>query len=64
MTQPKMHTMSRGLFNPENIFYLWEKFKNPKNFKTSNSCPTYEVIKLGTTENPKNIDLGKSFPPK
>jgi hypothetical protein len=32
--------------------------------KTGSSCLSYKVINLGTTENPKNINLGKSLSPE
>jgi len=53
--------MPKGVVNLENLFHLREKFKHPKNVKTSSSCPAYEIINLGTTNNPKNINLGKSL---
>jgi hypothetical protein len=64
ITQPKIHTMPRGVVNLENLFDLREIFKNPKNFKTGSSCLTYEVINLGSVNNPKNINLGKSLSPE
>jgi ribonuclease HI len=51
-TQPKLHTMPRGVVSLENLFDLQEKFKKPKNTKTNSSCPFYEVINLGTADNP------------
>jgi hypothetical protein len=62
-TQTKFHTMLRGVVNLENLFYLREKFKNPKNAKTSSSCHAYEVINLGIVNNPRNINLTKSLSP-
>jgi hypothetical protein len=56
--------MPRGVVNLENLFDLREIFKNPKNVKTGSSCLAYEVINLGTVENPKNVNLGKSYPLK
>jgi hypothetical protein len=53
--------MPREFVNLENLFDLQEKFKNPKNVKSGSSCHAYEVINLGTVENPKNIFLGKSI---
>jgi len=38
--------------------------KNPENVKTGSSCLAYEVINLGTTENPNNFKLGKSISPE
>jgi hypothetical protein len=33
-TQPKLHTMPRGVVSLENLFDLQERFKKPKNVKT------------------------------
>jgi hypothetical protein len=51
-TQPKLHTMPQGVVSLENLFYLREKFKKPKNTKTNSLCPSYEVINLGTVTIP------------
>ena len=58
--KPKLHTIHKGVVNLENLFDLREKFKHPKNVKTNNFCPVYEVINLGNVDNPRNIRLGKS----
>jgi hypothetical protein len=47
--------------NLENLFYLKDRFKGPKNAKTSSSCPMHETINLETPENPKTINLDKSI---
>jgi len=52
LIQPKLHTMLQGVVNIENLFDLQEKFKKLKNTKTISSCPLYEVINIGTIENP------------
>jgi hypothetical protein len=44
----------------ENLFDLRERFKGSTNTKIGSSCPMYETINLGTLENPKNINLGKT----
>jgi len=59
----KLHTMPKGVVNLENLFDLREKFKNPKNVKTSSSCLTYEIINLGIAKNDKKFNLGKSISP-
>jgi hypothetical protein len=51
-THPKIHTMPQGVVSLENLFNIQEKFKKPKNTKTSSSCPLYEVINVGTDDNP------------
>jgi hypothetical protein len=38
-----------------------EQFKGPKNAKTGISCPLHETVNLGTPENPKNVNLGKTI---
>ena len=58
---PKLHRIPKGVVNLENLFDLREILQNPKNVKTGSSSLAYEVINLGTTENPKNINLGKSI---
>jgi hypothetical protein len=45
----------------ENLFDLRERFRGPRNAKTGSSCPIYETINLGTPENPKNVNLGKTM---
>jgi hypothetical protein len=56
----KFHMIPKGVANLENLFDLRERFKGPKNAKTGSSCPIYEIINLGTPENPKNVNLGKT----
>jgi len=64
LTQPKLHTIPRGVVSLENLFDLREKFKKPKNTKISSSCTFYEVINLGTIDNPRNINLRRSISPE
>jgi hypothetical protein len=45
----------------ENLFDLKERFKGPKNAKTSSSCPLHETVNLGTLENPRKVNLGKTI---
>jgi hypothetical protein len=58
--KPRFHTIPKGVANLENLFDLRERFKGSTNTKTGSSCPMYETINLGTLENPKNINLGKT----
>ena len=44
----------------EKLFDLQEKFRRPTNTKTSSSTLLYEVVNLGTDQDPKNINLGKN----
>jgi hypothetical protein len=48
----------------ENLFDLRERFRGPKNAKIGSSCPIYKTINLGTPENPKNVNLGKTVSKK
>jgi hypothetical protein len=50
----------KGVADLENIFDLRERFKGSTNIKTGSSCPMHENVNLGTPENPKNINLGKT----
>jgi hypothetical protein len=58
--KPRSHMIPKGVANLENLFDLRERFKGSKNTKTGSSCPMHETINLGTPENPKNINLGKT----
>jgi hypothetical protein len=58
--KPRSHTIPKGVANLENLFDLRERFKGSTNTKTGSSHPMYETINLGTLENPKNINLGKT----
>jgi hypothetical protein len=44
----------------ENLFDLRERFRGPNNAKTRSSCLIYETINLGTSYNPKNVNLGNT----
>jgi hypothetical protein len=59
--KPRFHMILKGLANLENLFYLREKFKWSTNTKTRSSCPMYETINLGTPENLKSINIGKTI---
>jgi hypothetical protein len=58
--KPRFHTIPKGVANLKNLFNLRERFKGSMNTKTRISCPIYETINLGTPENPKNTNLGKT----
>jgi hypothetical protein len=53
--------MPKGVANLENLFDLREIFRGSKSAKSGSSCPIYETINLGTPENPKNVNLGKTI---
>jgi len=53
--------MPKGVIKLENMFVLLDKFKGPLNVKNNSSSLSYEVINLGTIENPRKINLGKSI---
>jgi hypothetical protein len=61
MDKSKAHTIPKGIDNLENLFDLKERFKEPKNAKTGSSCPLHETVNLGTPENPKRVNLGKTI---
>ena len=44
----------------EKLFDLQENFKRPTNTKTRSSTLHYELVNLGTEQDPKNINLGKN----
>jgi hypothetical protein len=50
-----------GVANLENLFDLRERFKVSTNTQKRISCRIYETINLGTSENPKNVNLGKTI---
>ena len=52
--------MPKNIVRLEKLFDLQEKFRIPTNTKTSNSTLLYEVVNLGTKQDPKNINLGKN----
>ena len=54
------NTMPKNIVRLEKLFDLQEKFRRPTNMKTSISTLLYEVVNLGTEQDPKNINLGKN----
>jgi len=44
----------------ESFYDLHGKLKAPANFKTNSSSMKFEIINLGTIENPQNVNLGLS----
>ena len=42
----------------EDIYDLYDKFKKITNSKTQSSTLIFEVVNLGSTEKPKNVNLG------
>jgi hypothetical protein len=56
----RSHTIPKGVANLENLSDPRGRFKGSTNTKTRSSCPMLETINLGTPENPKNINLGKT----
>jgi hypothetical protein len=57
--KPKAHKIPKGIENLENLFDLKELFKGPKNAKTGSSFPLQKNENLGTSDNPKYVNLGK-----
>jgi hypothetical protein len=58
--KPRFHTIPNGVSNLENLFDLRKIFKGSTNTKTRSSCPMYETINLGTPQNHKNMNIGKT----
>jgi hypothetical protein len=61
MEKSKSHTIPKGIANLENVFYLKEQFKGPKNAKIGSSYPMNETINIETLKNPKNVNLGRTM---
>jgi hypothetical protein len=59
--KPRFHMILKVVANLENLFDLRERFKGSMNTKTGSSCPMYEIINLGTPENPKNVNFDKTI---
>lgn len=55
--------MPKNIIRLEKLFDLQDKFKRLANTKTSSSSLLYEVVNLGTKQNPRNINLGKNCTP-
>jgi ribonuclease HI len=53
--------MPKNIVRLEKLFDLQEKFRRPTNTKTRSSTLLYEVVNLGTKQDPKNINLGKNY---
>jgi hypothetical protein len=47
----------------ENFYDLQDRFKTPTNCKTNSSSMKFEIINLGTEENPQNVNLGLGCTP-
>jgi hypothetical protein len=57
----KAHTIPKGKGNLESLFELKDRFKGLKNENTGSSFPLHETMNLGTLENLKNVNLGKTI---
>ena len=53
--------MPKNIIRLEKLFDLQEKFRRQTNTKTRSSILLYEVVNLGTEQDPKNINLGKNY---
>jgi hypothetical protein len=53
----------KSVVNLEFFYDLQDKFKRKTNCKTNSSSMQYEVINLGTDQNPQNINLGINCSP-
>ena len=52
--------MPKNIVRLDKLFDLQDKFKRLPNTKTRSSSLLYEVVNLGTKQNPWNINLGKN----
>jgi hypothetical protein len=59
--KPRFHMIPKGVANLENLFDLRERFRGSKNEKKRSSCSIYETLNLGTPENHKNVNIGKTM---
>ena len=50
----------KNIVKLEKLLDLQEKFRGSTNTKTRSSTLLYEVVNLGTEQDPKNINLGKN----
>jgi len=48
----------------EHLYDLHEKFKKTTNYETYSSSMKYELVNLGTKEDPKTINLGLGCSPQ
>ena len=53
-----VNSIPRSVVRLEKFYDLHDKFRGSINCKTNNSSLNYEMINLGTKENPQNINLG------
>ena len=59
--KPKQsNIIPKNIVRLEKLFDLQEKFRKPTNTKNRSSTLLYEVVNLGTKQDPKNINLGKN----
>src|SRR5699024_3383888 len=54
----------KSVVKMEHLYDLHDKFKNPTNCKTYSSFMKYELVNLGTKEDPKTVTLGLGFSPQ
>ena len=52
----------KSVINLDKFYDLQDKFKQMTNYKTQSSSLNYELVNLGTEQNPRLINLGVNFP--
>jgi hypothetical protein len=63
MKDVKGNFIPKKVLTLEKLYDLQSRFQGSVNVKTNNSSMNYELINLGTVENPKNINLGTCCSP-
>jgi hypothetical protein len=57
------NTIPKPVVRLENIYDLQDKFNKVTNYKTNKSSMQYEIINLGTNDNPQTVNLGINCSP-
>jgi hypothetical protein len=58
-TSELVNSIPRSVVRLEKFYDLHDKFRGAVNCKTNSSSLIYEMVNLGTRDNPQNINLGK-----
>jgi len=58
------NVIPKSVITMEHLYDLHDKLKKPINYKTHSSSMKYEMINLGTKEDPKNVNLGLGCSPQ
>jgi hypothetical protein len=58
-TSELVNSIPKSVVRLEKFYDLHDKFREIVNCKTNSSSLIYEMVNLGTKDNPQNINLGK-----